>query len=463
MINHIWYDSERMSVNEMKYRWVKPSKNEEKPDFKDIVPIREEKKEGKRFNTLDDFDPKDKVVIVRVDINTPLDPNKKIMDTTKIKQHASTLDELASKGAKVVVLSHQGRPGDPDFCSLRQHAEILQKYVKAKVKFVDDIIGPKAIQAIKSLKPGEILVLENVRMIPSEMENRSPEEHANGELVKTLSQFADAFVLDGFAVAHRPHASVIGFTAAGLPSYAGRVMEIEVNALDIAYNCQSRPVDYILGGAKPKETPELIEHLLSTGKADKILIGGMIATVFLHCAGYDIGENNLKEIEEKGFGQFYGRVKDILKNYGEKILLPKDVAIDSDGQRVEISIKDFPPKGLIRDIGKETVEEFLKILKTARIIVINGPVGRFEDKRFSFGTVELIRHLPEKSKAFIIAGGGHTIAAIEKYNLQEYISYISSGGGAMLSHLSGEKLPGIEALEKAKDRRYPTIPLKVKN
>ncbi|MGC9202277.1 MAG: phosphoglycerate kinase [Thermoproteota archaeon] len=403
----------------------------------------------KRFKTLDDLDAKNKTVLVRVDINSPLDPEtKKIIDDSRIRLHASTLDELSSKGAKVVVLAHQGRPGDPDFSSLSLHATVLQNYVKAKVKFVNDVIGEKAISTIKSLNPGEILMLENVRTIPEEMKDLPPEQHAKGKLVKTLSEVSDAFVNDAFAAAHRAHASIVGFTVV-LPSYAGRVMEREVYALDKVYSNPEKPSLYVLGGAKPKETFKVVEHVLSKNKADEVLVGGMVSTVFLHCASYDVGEKNVKEIEEKGFGQFYGKVKDILAKYEDRLVMPYDVAVDLDGKRKEFPRVMFPPAGYIRDIGKDTVEIYSKILKVAKSIVINGPMGMFEDKRFSFGTVELIKSL-KGSKAFSVLGGGHSVAAVESYGLAEFVSYISSGGGAMISFLSGEKLPGIEALEKAK-------------
>jgi len=377
-----------------------------------------------------------------------LDPqSKKIIDDSRIRLHASTINELSSKKAKVVVLAHQGRPGDPDFSSLQQHSEILQKYVSAKVKFVNDVIGEKAISAIKSLKPGEVLVLENVRTLEEEMKDLEPEQHAKGKLVSTLSSVADAFVNDAFAAAHRSHASIVGFTVT-LPSYAGRVMEKELVALEKVYMNPEKPSIYILGGAKPKETFKVIEHVLSTNKADEVLVGGMVSTVFLHCAGFDVGEKNVDELKEKGFGQFFDKVKNILAKYEDRIVMPFDVAVDLNGKRKEFPRAMFPPVGYIRDIGKETVEVYSKIILIARSVVINGPMGMFEEERFSFGTIELIKSL-RSSKAFSVLGGGHSVAAVEKYGISQYVSYISSGGGAMISFLSGEKLPGVVALERA--------------
>lgn len=402
----------------------------------------------KRFKTLDDLNAENKTVLVRIDINSPLDPqSKKIIDDSRIRLHASTINELSSKKAKVVVLAHQGRPGDPDFSSLQQHSEILQKYVSAKVKFVNDVIGEKAISAIKSLKPGEVLVLENVRTLEEEMKDLEPEQHAKGKLVSTLSSVADAFVNDAFAAAHRSHASIVGFTVT-LPSYAGRVMEKELVALEKVYMNPEKPSIYILGGAKPKETFKVIEHVLSTNKADEVLVGGMVSTVFLHCAGFDVGEKNVDELKEKGFGQFFDKVKNILAKYEDRIVMPFDVAVDLNGKRKEFPRAMFPPVGYIRDIGKETVEVYSKIILIARSVVINGPMGMFEEERFSFGTIELIKSL-RSSKAFSVLGGGHSVAAVEKYGISQYVSYISSGGGAMISFLSGEKLPGVVALERA--------------
>ena len=400
------------------------------------------------FRTLDDVDVKDKTVIVRVDLNSPLDPKTlKIIDDSRIRLHSGTINEIADKGGKVVVLAHQGRKGDEDFTDLSQHAEAMKRYLKHPLRFVKDVIGPEAVGAIRSLQSGQVLLLDNVRSLDEETKELSPQEHAKGKLVSTLSPLANLFVNDAFAAAHRSHASIVGFTVT-LPSVAGRVMERELNALKRVYEEPEKPSVYVFGGAKPKETFVVIGHVLDKKIADVVLVGGMVSTVLAHVSGRDVGEKNVQEIKEKGFEKMFPTAKAIMEKYPDKIVIPIDVAIDVNGQRKEVKKEDFPPSSEIRDIGSETIRLFSRFAKDAKSLVINGPLGLFEDKKFAVGTVEFIRSL-SKSKAYSVMGGGHSIAALEQYGIADCISYISTGGGAMISYLSGERLPGVEALRAA--------------
>ncbi|MEM2049652.1 MAG: phosphoglycerate kinase [Thermoproteota archaeon] len=397
-----------------------------------------------RFKTLDDFDFNGRTVILRVDINSPLDPQTmEIIDDSRIREHSETIKELLRRNAKVVILGHQGRKGDPDFTDFNKHYRAMLKYVP-NLKYVNDITGLKAINAIRELKPGEALLLENVRMLDEETETKTAEEHARGMLVSTLAPFADFFVNDAFSASHRAHASVIGFTAV-LPSAAGRVMERELRALEKVVDNPSKPCLYVLGGAKAKETFKVIENVLDKGIADKVLLGGMIAQVFHEAAGFRLGSVNSKLIEEKGLGKFREAASKILGKHSQKIMLPYDYAVDVNGERVEYMVSQLPVEHPLKDIGTETIRVFSRELQKASTIVFNGPVGVFEEDAFAKGTIELYR-AAAASKAFSVVGGGHSISALEKAGVYDKIGFVSTAGGALISYLSGEKLPGVEAL-----------------
>ena len=400
------------------------------------------------FRTLDDVDVKGKTALVRVDFNSPLDPKTlKIIDDSRIRLHSDTVNAVADKGAKVVILAHQGRKGDADYTDLSQHAQVLGKYLKHPPKFVKDVIGTDAVNAICSLQGGQVLLLDNVRSLDEETKELTPQEHAKGKLVSTLSPLADLFINDAFAAAHRSHASIVGFTVT-LPSVAGRVMERELKALKRVYEDPEKPSVYVFGGAKPKETFIVIDHVLGKGIADEVLVGGMISTVLAHASGLNVGTRNVEEIKAKGFEKMFPTAEAIMRKYPESIVIPIDVAIDSDGKRKEVSRRDFPPASEIRDIGADTVFLFSKIAKYAKSLVMNGPLGLFEDEKFALGTVEFVRSL-SRSKAYSVMGGGHSVAALDQYGIANCVSYVSTGGGAMMAYLSGEKLPGIEALKAA--------------
>ena len=400
------------------------------------------------IKTIDDVDVKGKTVFVRVDINSPVDPEtKKILDDTRIRVHALTIGELADKGAKVVVLAHQGRPGEPDFISLEQHAKILSNILKKEVKFVKDIFGEEAKKAIRELKPGEILVLENVRMWPGERKKKSPEEHAQSELVKNLAPLCDIFVVDAFAAAHRMHASLVGF-APVVPEYiAGRVMERELKALTKVLKPE-KPCIYVLGGAKAEDSADVADAVLSKNIADKVLTGGLVANLFLYSKGYDLGKPNVEILEKKGFLELKDRIKKLLDKYSDKIVLPVDLGVEVEkGKRKEVKVNELPTDYLIKDIGKETMEIYAEEIKKAKTIVFNGPMGVFEEKPFDEGTRKVFEAISQ-AKAFSLVGGGHTVAAMRELGFEGKVSYASTGGGALIEFLIKGTLPVIEVLRK---------------
>jgi phosphoglycerate kinase len=406
-----------------------------------------------KFLTLDDFDVKDKVVLVRVDFNSPVDPQtKKIIDDTRIRAHGeTTIKELSGRGAKVVILAHQGRSGDPDFIPLEQHAQILGRILGKPVKFVGDVYGEKAKNAIKGLKSGEILVLDNVRNFPREAKDASPEEHAKSELVANLAPLADLFVNDAFAAAHRSHASIVGFTVL-LPSAAGRIMEKELKALSRVMENPEKPCIYILGGAKADDSLRISRYVLDNNIADYVLTAGVTGHLFLVAKEYNLGKPNMELLEKNKLLDLVPGIKELMDKYPRRIETPIDLAVEVEGKRKEIILKDLPTDYPIYDIGTKTIEKYTKLIMKAKSIVFSGPPGVFEKEEFRKGTKALFEAMAS-SKAFSLIGGGHSIAAVQSLGLADKMGYISTAGGALIEFLMGRKLPGVVALEEAAKRK----------
>ena len=401
------------------------------------------------FNTIDDFDLEDKTVLVRIDVNSPVDPGTGIiLDDTRLKLHANTIRELAKKGARVVILAHQSRPGKNDFTTLSQHADALSDILNMRVKYVDSIFSTSAKQAIKDLKDHEILLLENVRFFSEESLSRSPEEQANTMLVKELSPLIDYFVNDAFAAAHRSQASLVGFTV-NTPSAAGRVMEKELTVIQDALDNVQHPCVFLLGGMKPDDSIDVMENVLSNGTADSILTTGIVANIVLWAAGVDIGQVNRDFIASRGYEDMVDKSKDLLERFGDKIKYPIDIAIDGDGERVDIDSGEIPNESIF-DIGVKTIDLYANEIRNAKTIFANGPAGVFEDPKFAMGTEDLVNAIAN-SNGFSLIGGGHIAAATAGLGCEDLMSHVSSGGGACISMLAGKKLAAVEALKKSKD------------
>ena len=402
-----------------------------------------------KYLTLDDFNIKSKVVLVRVDFNSEIDPEtKKVTSDVRIRAHGeATIKELAEKGAKTVVLAHQGRKGDADYTPLKEHAAILEKILKRPVQYIDDVFGEKAKKAIKALKDGEILVLENVRSWDGETKSGTAEQHAKTELVQNLAPLADLFVNDAFAAAHRGHVSMVGFTAV-LPSAAGRIMERELKSLARALEKPEKPCVYVMGGAKADDSLEISKYVLGNGVADYVVVGGVTAQLFLAAKGVALGKGNMAFLEKKELNGLIPGIKELMQKYPDNVVVPVDVALDVNGKRKEISVDKLPTEYSIFDIGAKTVENYTKLIGKSKSIVVSGPMGVYENKQFNYGTKKVFETIAD-SKAFSLAGGGNTIAAIQEYGLTRKISYISTAGGALIEFLMGKKLPGVVALENA--------------
>ena len=402
------------------------------------------------YLTQDDVDVKDKTVLLRIDINVPYDPDTgKISDSDRLRDHAKTVRELSDKGAKLVVLAHQGRAGDPDFIHLDQHAKLLEKHVGKKITFVDDIIGEKAKKEIKALRPGGILLLDNVRFLEDETINKTPAEHTKSQIVRNLAPLADVFVNDAFSVAHRSQASVVGF-APVLLSCAGRNLAGEVGPLEgiFATMKMSKYDTFIVGGAKPNEPLDVASHVLRDGTVEKVLTGGIIGQLFLMAKGIDLGAPR-EFIRKKGWDEFLPQTKALITEHGDKIETPVDLAVDVNGERKEVPVGELPTDYDALDIGSKTIEKYSKIIKESITIGVKGPMGVYENDRFGLGTKKLLEAVVE-AHAISLIGGGHTLNAIEKYGVDKTMfTHVSLGGGSLITFLSGKPLPAIEALKKA--------------
>jgi len=401
------------------------------------------------YNTLDDFDFNNKTVLLRVDFNMPLDKKTfEILDTTRIKRVLPTINELIEKNAKTVILAHQGRKGSWDFISLDRHAKALENLLGNPVKYVDDIFGKKAQNAIQNMQNGEVLLLGNVRKFDGETEKKSADEHAQTELVQNLCQLADIFINDAFAAAHRPQCSLIGFTAI-MPSCAGRLMEKELKTLEEIIANPEKPSVFLFGGAKFSDVIVTIERLLEKKTADRIILTGLPANAFLKAEGINLGEKNEDLLSKEGKPENYEEIKKLLGKYSDKIYLPKDFAVEENTKRNEIDATELPTAYNLYDIGEKSIEFFKDIIDDAKTVFLSGPCGVFENPLFMKGTEEIFNFVADIG-AFSIVGGGHTVAAVEKLGLNQKISHISTGGGSLEKFMMGEKLPVVEALKKSK-------------
>ncbi|PIW36107.1 MAG: phosphoglycerate kinase [Nitrosopumilales archaeon CG15_BIG_FIL_POST_REV_8_21_14_020_33_23] len=391
--------------------------------------------------TLDDFDLKGKTVFLRVDMNCPIDPETmEITGTKRIEEAIETLKSLEE--AKVVVASHQGRVGNKDYTGMDKHAKVLEKLMGKKIKYVEDVIGSAAQNEIKNLKNGEILLLDNLRLCAEENYEFTQQEAANTIMVSRLSKLFDLCVLDSFPSAHRSHPSIVGFPYV-LPACAGRIVEREVRNLDEIMTVAKAPHVIVLGGSKVPDRLEAIKLLIQNGRADHVLLTGLIGNVFMRAQGrirYPLGIKREDEVVSKAHA--------LIGEYPDVFSTPVDIAIDKDGDRVEMDVRELEIGDKIYDLGPKTVEHYSKLIAGAGTVFISGPAGFFEKENFSFGTKSLLTSVAN-SMATTIVSGGHLTSALKKYGLAEQIDHISTAGGALVLYLTGERLPMIKALEDA--------------
>ncbi|MDD2498773.1 MAG: phosphoglycerate kinase [Desulfitobacteriaceae bacterium] len=405
--------------------------------------------------TLDDFQLEGKTVLCRFDMNSPLDSQtKEPRDITRIEHSLPTIKELAEKGAKLVILIHQG--GDleyQNYGSTKPHARIISERIGKPVKYIDDVCGPAACEKIKGLKNGQILMLENVRFMGEELtlfENKlklPPQEQSRTLVVRRLAPLADLYLCDAFAAVHRSQPTLVGMEEV-LPSMMGRLMEREVSALNRVLGEPERPSVFILGGAKIQDAFMIMDAVLENGSADMILATGLVANVMLVAKGVKLGQASEDVIRKKNLWEFVDQSQNILQKYGNRIMLPVDFAYSENGARKEVYFDQLPAENALTDLGSKTIAQFSEIIKAAKTIFFNGPSGMFEDAATENGTKEILEAIA-KSNGFSIVGGGDSIAAINKYGVKDQIDYISTGGGALIRFLSGEELPVITALKRS--------------
>jgi phosphoglycerate kinase len=395
------------------------------------------------IRTLDDLAAADRAVGVRVDINSPLTDDSRLADDARLRAHVDTLAELLDGGARVAVLAHQGRPGGDEFARLESHADRLDELLDFPVSYCDATFSRDARDAVADLDAGTAVLLENTRFYSEEYMEFEPARAAETFLVNRLAPALDAFVNDAFAAAHRSQPSLVGFPER-VPSYAGRVMEEELSVLG-AIEETPTPRTYVVGGAKVPDSVMVAEHALQHDLAEDVLVTGVVANVFLAAAGVDVGRESTALIHDRGYESEIARAGDLLEEYGDRLHLPVDVAVDRNGERTELSTDELPPRddeGLL-DVGSETIAAYADVLAETGTAVLNGPAGVFEDKRFADGTRDIFDAASQAE--YSIVGGGDTAAAIREFGLSGF-DHVSTGGGAALRLLTGEKLAAVEAL-----------------
>jgi len=404
---------------------------------------------GRRIATLDDVDVEGRRVLVRVDINSPVKRETgELLDISRIVEHSSTIKELLERGAAVTVISHQGRPLDQDFVSLSSHARALSKLLGVEVKFVEDIIGPEARRFIERLEPGEVLMLENTRLLSEDNVEAPPEVHANSFLVSKLAPLFSYFVNDAFATCHRSQASIVGFPLR-LPSVAGRVLERELRGLNRVVELSDRPKVFVLGGAKLDDTVKVIKHVVEAGIADEVLTTGLVAVLFLVAKGVKVPRDVEERVLARVSRDLFNVARELVAKH-RSIKVPLDFMVE-DGKSVGVAHVSSL-RGAPKDIGPSTIEYYSNKLSKAKVIVMRGPAGVIEDPRFRFGTEALVRAALE-SGAYTVFGGGHFIAMLSGMpeSVRSKVGHISTAGGALLYFLAGEKMPGLEALARSNE------------
>lgn len=410
------------------------------------------------INTLDDFQVGGKTVLLRVDINQPIDREKgTLKDTTRVRASLPTISELSDNGAKVVILAHQGSDIEyKNFYTTEPHAKVLSELLGQEVKFIDDVCGPAARDAIRALKDGEILLLDNVRFVAEEQTlfelklKLSHEEQAKTLLVRKLAPLGDLYVCDAFATAHRDQPSLCGFEQV-LPSAMGRLFEEEFCVISGIMEAPERPCLFVLGGAKIADAFLMLDTVLARGIADGVLTGGLVEQIMLWAKGVDIGETSKAFIRKQGYEEYVEIGQKLLAKYADKISLPVDLAFVKDGRRFEVGLDNLPDNEMLVDIGSATAKTYQEKISQAKTVFVNGPMGVFENEPSELGTKAVWEALGSTA-AYTVIGGGDSITAANKYNVINKISYVCTGGGALIRFLTGEELPAVKALRYGSKR-----------
>ncbi|WP_342770861.1 MULTISPECIES: phosphoglycerate kinase, partial [unclassified Methanoculleus] len=398
------------------------------------------------IGTLADVGTLTGTVMLRVDFNSPIDPSSnQILDDKRFREHLPTVQAL--EDARLVVLTHQSRPGKKDYTTLEAHAAKLERLLGRPVTYVDDIFGRCAREAIRNAERGDVLMLENLRFAAEENLTLKPDAAKKTLLVRKLASMADFYVNDAFGTAHRSQPSIVGLPLV-LPSVAGLLMEKEVANLSRVFTGAPRPVTFVLGGTKVDDSIAVARNVLERGTADHVIVVGVVGNVFLLAAGHEIGRPSAQLIDQLGYRDEIEKARDLLSTYRDRLFLPDSVAVREDDRRVEYPVDAVPEDAQVLDIGSESIARLSKEITGSGTVVVNGPAGLFEEESFAVGTFELLK--AASTVEFSVVGGGHSGAAIERLGIEDRFTHISTGGGAAIEFLTGKKMPAIEALEMSR-------------
>lgn len=412
------------------------------------------------IHTLDELEVRGKTVLCRVDINQPVDRKAgTLKSTARIEACVPTVRELSDKGAKLVLLAHQGSDIEyQNFYTTAPHAQVLTELLGREVRFVEDVCGPTARTAIQAMAPGDILLLDNVRFCAEEQTlfelklQLTHAQQAQTEVVRKLSPLADCYVCDAFAAAHRDQPTLCGFEQL-LPSAMGRLFEQEYVVISELMESPARPCVFVLGGAKISDAFLMLETVLGNGSADRVLTGGLVANILLAAKGEDIGQGSLDFIRKSNYWEYVDKARKLLAKYPEKITLPQSLAFLSEGVRKEAAVGTLPKDSCALDIGAEAARDYARVIGEAKTVFVNGPMGVFEQPETELGTKTVWEALAN-TPAYTVVGGGDSVTATRKYKMADQIGYICTGGGALIRFLTGEELPVVKALRHAA-RAFP--------
>lgn len=410
------------------------------------------------IRTLDEVNVCGKTVLCRIDINQPVDRETgSLKSISRIRACMPTLRELADKGAKLVLLAHQGSDIEyHNYYTTAPHAGVLSELLGREVRFIPDICGPAAQEAIRALRPGEILLLDNVRFMAEEQTlfelnlKLTHEQQAQTQLVRKLAPLAELYVCDAFAAAHRDQPSLCGFQQL-LPSVMGRLFEQEYCVISGLMEAPAKPCTFVLGGAKISDAFLMLRSVLEKGAADHVLTGGLVGNILLAAKGERIGSGSMAFIEKSGYGGFIETAKELYTKYSDKIVLPVDGAWTEDGARCEAAVGAIPEAAALTDIGAQTAARYQALIRSSGTVFVNGPMGVFEQPETELGTKAVWDALGDTA-AYTVVGGGDSITATAKYGKTEQVDYICTGGGALIRFLSGEELPAVKALRYAAEK-----------
>lgn len=408
-----------------------------------------------KIKRIDEFDFNGKTVLLRVDINSPIDPvTKKIVSDNRIRKSIPTIEKLLNMNAKLAIIAHQGDTLDyQNLIPLHEHAKKLSSYLGKEVTYIDDVCGPAAQQMVIDLQPGRAVLLGNLRYLSEEISSfetvvkLEPHEMKDTYLVRSLAPLCDCYVNDAFAAAHRNAPSMVAFQEL-LPTAAGELLAKEISALDHVMEHAEKPCVFVLGGAKISDAFGMMKQVLERGIADRILTSGITGEIMLLAQGIRLGDTKESFIKDRGLDVFIQDASTYLKAYPGKIEFPEDLAYSKDGVREELDVSALPRSVMFMDIGHKTIQRYADIIKKAKTIFVNGPAGVYEDVIFENGTRALWEAIA-KSEGYSVIGGGDTVSAASRFVNSSDIDYICTAGGAMVQYLSGDPLPLIKAMDKA--------------